>query len=198
MATQKPAPERMLSRRVLVIVDREMSTKTARVVWEHEIPILLDIFGDGKVMPVDPASMDEGYEAKPSADLLAYNKKQDQIQRPSETACLGYVFGGDAHAEYQRLAEAYGKHKDVNILLVEKSYGRFQDGRFERAVGQARHSDMPAAQLRELILGAGYLPTITKESTDAEKHEAQRARAKLMAMAQEDLVKQADSMLAMA
>lgn len=182
-----------LSRRVLVVVDRDMTTKTPRVVWQHEIPILLDIFGEDTVTEVDPKTMDEGYTPKASADMLIYNKRQDAFPRPSESVGIGYVFHGDPQGEYARLASAYGKHADVDMVVVEHVYGRFQTGRFAEIVGQASFEDMPAAQLRDLIIAHGYLPQVSHDASDEERKAADEARRNLFSLGQAELVALAEN-----
>jgi hypothetical protein len=130
------AAEKVLSRRILVEVDRDMTAKTPKVIWKHEFSILEAIYGEGKVKELDPKSMDDGYTAKVSPALLPWNKKQEPVTRPSEAAGIGFVFTGDARAEYDRLANAYGKLPDENILAVEKVYGRFQGRQVRRAGGR--------------------------------------------------------------
>ncbi len=155
---RKPASDKVLSRRVLVLINRDMTAKTSRIVWQHEIPILEAIFGDGEVKVQDPKVLDDGYSGKPSADMLIYNKKQDPILPPSQTAGLDFVFCGDARTEYDRLTAVYGRHPEVNQSMAEHVYGRFQDGRFQSIVGSAVLEDLPDAQLRELVSSWGADP----------------------------------------
>jgi hypothetical protein len=185
---RKSAADKVLSRRALVNIKRDALEVVSRVVWEHEIPLLEQVHGEGNITPVDPKTMDDGYNAKPSPDMLVHNKRQDVIKPPSESACIGYVFAGDARAEHARLGEVYGKLLDENRLVVEHIYGRFQEGRFSLVVGAAELEDMPEAQLREVIIAHGWLPQTSKESTDAERREASEARRKLFEMPHAGLV----------
>jgi hypothetical protein len=188
MATRKPATDKILSRRVLVTVKRDALEVVPRIVWEHEIPLLEEVHGEGNIVRVDAKTMDESYNPKPSPDMLVYNKKQDMIKPPSETAGIGYVFAGDARSEHARLGEVYGKMPEENRLVVEHVYGRFQEGRFSAVVGRAEVEDMPEAQLRETIISYGWLPQTAKDSTDAERREASEARRKLFEMPHGELV----------
>lgn len=183
-----------LSRRVLVNVRRDVYTSTPQIVWQHEIPILEEIHGEGNVAEVDPQSMDEGYQARPTPDLLPFNKKQDQIAKPSTTQGIGYVFFGSAQVEYNRLVGAYGRHMEKPIPNVEAVYGRYQDGNFSKVVGQAALADLAEPQLVELIKSYGYLPEATFDSTDQEKAEAAKARAELLTKKQPELVKIAEGL----
>lgn len=182
--------EKPLSRRVLVEIDRDMTAKTSKVVWQHEMPVIEAVFGEGRVRMLDPSVLDEGYNPKSSPALMPYNKKEDQTQRPSETQGIGFVFIGDPKAEHARLAMVYGKLAEENILAVEKVYGRFQGGTFERAVGRAELTDLPDAQLRSLIEAYGLAPSgAHKDMTDAEKTAASQARTAFVNASRETLLK---------
>lgn len=195
---RQPASNKTLSRRVLVNVRRDQTTETPRVIWQHEIPVLEAIFGEGNVKPVDPATLDEGYSARATPDMLIHNKKQDTIRPPSETAALGFVFCGDPRAEYERMAAAYGKHAERDATVVEYVYDRFQTGRFSTVVGAAELDDLPDAQLRSMILATGYLPQVNHAATDAEKREVAAAHAEFAKLGRDALLKIADEIGVMA
>lgn len=185
---RKPSDERHLSRRVMVNIVRDVSTSTPRVVWAHEIPILESIFQ--VVREVEPDTLDEGYVATPSAALMPYNKTAEANRKPSESLGLGFVFVGSAEAEYDRLANCYGRHPEVNQPWVENIYGRFSGGTFSNVIGNPELSDLPADQLRELVMAYGYsLPSATFDSTDAERANATAALKSFKAMTREQLVK---------
>ena len=194
MPRKTPDTAKILSRRALVNIFRDAMTLTPRVVWQHEIPILEAVFGEGNVRPVEAAVMDESFNPKPSADLLPFNKVQDAIQRPSETASIGYAFIGDAQSEYNRLVSVYGRHSEVNVSMAEHVYGRFQEGRFESVVGKAEVEDLPEAQLRELARAHGYIPATHRQSSDIEKEEASKRTKALAGMTHEALVKLAEDL----
>lgn len=179
MAKAQSADDQMvrpLSKRVLVTVRRDAMTNSARVVWAHEVPILQVIFGEGEVQYVDPAVLDEGYSKKPSADLMPYNKQQDAILPPSQTSRIGWVFIGNAEAEYNRLGDAYGRHVEVPQPNVEYVYGRLSSGKFREIIGKPRLDDCPDDQLRDLILSYGYsLPLEVHDSDDSERKAARAA-----------------------
>lgn len=191
MARLKTAADstKILSRRVLVVITRDAMTKTPRVIWQHEKPILEAIFAEGNVVEVDPSTMDEGYQAKAAPELLIHNKKQDQIPKPSDSASLGFVFVGNPQSEYSRLEAAYGRHPEINVSMVEHVYGRFQEGRFTSVVSGADVEDMPDGQIRELAKSYGYLPEVSKDSTDAEKVDARAKQLELATMPRDKLLK---------
>jgi len=196
MATRKPAEafdNTNVSRRVLVTIRRDQTTSTPRVVWRHEIPILEAIHGEGNAEETDRAALDEGFSARAAPDMLVYNKRQDAARRPSESAGLDYAFIGNPEAEYERLAAVYGKHPEVNQTWVENIFGRFKAGLFARTLGSAKITDLPPAQLRDLILAWGHaLPIATKDSTPAEREEAAKAHAAFHGLEHAQLVKLAE------
>lgn len=196
MATTAPdASTALLSRRVMVTIRRDQTTSTPRVVWQHEVPILQDIFGEDEVREVDPASLDEGYSAKPSADLLPFNKVQDGIPRPSVANRLGWVFTGDAAAEYERLVTAYGRHHEIPVSFCEHVYGRFSAGRFRELVGKPTLKDLPADQLRDLVLSWGHhLPVATTDSSAEDQKAAAKAWTEFRALDVPALVKLAQGL----
>lgn len=189
-----PAPHssssKVLSRRILVNIKRDVMEVTPRVIWQHELPILQELFED--VKEVDPATLDEGYQAKPRPDMLPYNKTMETVQRPSVSLGIGFVFIGSPEAEFQRLEAVYGKHHSENILMVEKIYGRFQGGKFEALMGTPELADLPEQQLRSLVLSYGYAPDPHKDAPAEEKQAIWDKRKALAAMGVPELVKIAE------
>lgn len=192
-----PAPQatsdRVLSRRILVNIRRDMTAAISKVVWQHELPILEAIFGEVEQLP--PETLDDGYSPTPRPDMLAYNKTMDKIPRPSEALGVGFVFIGDPEAEYERLATAYGrpsKEEDGKLPWVEKIYGRFQGGTFANVLGRPALADLPEMQLRGLVVDYGYAPEPHKDASEAEKKEAWQKRKALMAADHAQLVKIAE------
>lgn len=191
MAKSPSSASKTLSRRVLVLIKRGITSSVSRVVWQHEVPVLEVMHGEGNVTQPDPQTMDEGFRARPTNDMLVHKPagfKQEDFQRPSVVAGIGFVFHGDPRAEYERLAALYGKKADKDELIIENIYGRFQDGKFESMVGGASVSDFPEAQLRSILREHGAVPDTTKDSTQAEKVEVGLARAAFAKLTREELV----------
>jgi len=188
MATRKTAADQTfsdtnVSRRVLVLIKRDQTAATPRIVWRHEVPILEAIHGEGNVVETDRTALDEGYSAKISPDMLAFNKKEDPRRRPSQTAGIDFAFIGNAESEYERLAMVYGKHPEVNQTWVENIFGRFKGGLFARTLGTAKLADCPPEQLRSLILAWGHsLPIAVWDSTDEEKRVSAAALEKFQSL----------------
>ncbi len=137
-----------LSRRVAVVIDRGMVTKTSQVIWEHEIPLLEEIHGPEKVTIVTDkvaADADAGYRADP---------KDPHRLKPSEALGLADVFNGDAETEYNRLSTVYGMHPKQEMPIVEVVYGRYSSGAFKRLLGKPAFADLSNRQLRALLANA--------------------------------------------
>lgn len=180
---------KMLSTRTLVVVSRDQTAATPRTVWAHEIPILEAIFGEGMVRVQEPEALDEGYNPKPSPELLIYNKQQDKIRRPSETQGLGFVFVGDPRNEFERLCSLYGRHPDVNQPYAEYIFGRFDSGKFKSLVGSPDLADLPDDQLRALVTQYGFIPTVGERASDAEKQAQVDRQRELAEASNEALLK---------
>ncbi len=189
--------DRLISRRVAVLVKHATDNNTAvpTVVWQHEVPILEAIHGEGKVEEIPAEKLNEHFKAKASADLLVHNKAQDAFIPPSDALGVGFVFTGSHEAEYQRLASVYGKHPEINQAMVEHIYGRFALGRFTDVVGLGELADMPPAQLRQLIRGHGYVPTTDRESSDEEVAESRSRLKRLNEATHEQLVELASQLV---
>lgn len=194
MARQPANSGKQLSRRIAVLVNRDPMLKTPTVIWQHEKAILEAMFGDGNVTDIDPSTMDDGYSATVRPDMLVHNKTQDVIQRPSDSAGLGFVFIGDPGVEYDRLAAAYGRMPDENRTFVEHIYGRSQDKKFANLVGQPELADLPLAQLRGLVLDYGYAPIPHKDASAEEKSDAYKRRKELADLPLAGLVKIAEDL----
>lgn len=103
-----------MSKRVLVVVDRSMTDKTPKIIWEHEIKLLEEIHGC-EITPVDVTKLDK---------------------MPMDHFGIGETFKcASIQQEYDRLAVVYGMHEKVEMSVVEKVYGTPDEGRFARAVG---------------------------------------------------------------
>lgn len=136
--------QKTLSRRVLVKVNRGLTDVTPVVVWEHEIPLLEAVHGEGTVTVVEDAAA--------ALDDKFAPKRGDLMKRPpSQAIGLQDVFCGDPRAEYERLAAVYGAHPEMKISVVEYVYGRYDQGRFAMMVQPADLEDLSERQLRERL-----------------------------------------------
>lgn len=170
---------KQLSRRILITVNRDITSKASATVWQHEKPILEALFGEGNIQEIEGATLDEGYSAVVRPDMLVHNKTQDKIQPPSVSHGIGHVFIGNAAAEYQRLAAAYGRLKDEKRDTVEVVYGRQAEGKFAALLGKPNLDDLPESQLRGLIIDYGYAPIPHKDASADEKNAVFKQRKEL-------------------
>lgn len=193
----------MLSRRILVTIDQGMTIKTPKVIFEHELPIFQEIHGGGAeddgeggavTVVADPAAfLDKDHKPRQDMSVLQHNKKQDDLTAPSVAAGIGFVFTGSPAEEWSRLAAAYGKCVDEDKLVVERIYGRAREGRLAAILGKPTLKDLPAAQLRELIVSTGYVVDVAKDTPDAEKPEILARRKEFLALDVAGLAKLAEA-----
>lgn len=185
--------DKPVSRRVLVLIKRDQTAATPRVIWMHEFPILEEIFGSGNVEEIDANKLNEGYSAKPSPELLVHNKAQDPIKPPSENMQLGWAFVGNPEAEYERLCMVYGRHAEVPVPNCQHVFGRFQEQRFSKMLGRPTLNDLPDDQLRDLIKAWGFqIPQVDTKTTAEDRKAAEEARAQFNALTSDKLVELAE------
>jgi hypothetical protein len=164
-----------MSKRILALVSRSgggthVTDQTPTVVWDHEIAILEEIHGEGTVEVVEHDNI---------LDNTITSKRREQIEHIVKVSGLGIEFQGDPFEEYQRLTAKYGMHPDVRMMVVEKVYGSFRDGRFSQIVGNGGYEEMTIAQLRELCDGLGieFRPSSKKPELIVAIREAKRMNA---------------------
>lgn len=135
-----------MSKRVLVTIDRGMTDKTGKVVWDHEIPILNAVHG-ADVTEVDLSAVED---LRGTALVLAgttqivdpkdprfkdqAKEKVSLVEVLKRNLSLGKPFSGSVDDEYERLVAMYGTHPDYGLPFVEYVYGRPEQGRFHEAV----------------------------------------------------------------
>jgi hypothetical protein len=101
-------------KRVNVEIKRGITQTNVRAVFEHEIPILEVVHGEGNIRLIEPP-YPIGMVEPP------------QLECPI-----------DARAEYERLCEHYGMHDEVAEPNCENVYGKFGNGRaFAASAGGA-------------------------------------------------------------
>lgn len=173
-----------MSKRVLVTIDRGMTDKTGKVVWEHEIPILNAVHGTevrlvslddvedlqgtalvlaGTTQIVDPKDPRFKDQAKEKVSLVEVLKRNLSIGKP---------FSGNVADEYERLVAMYGTHPEYNLPFVEYVYGRPEQGRFKEAVAAVAEDEEQDYDLAHP--GAKPVPLNDGPLTD------EQMRAKLM------------------
>jgi len=163
----------MKAKKCDVTIFKSVEVSIAKTIYEHEIPVLEQIFGDGNVAV---------YKRH---DLVFPKGKKYQVEAPDPVAYQ--VEEIDYEEEYFRLESAYGQKSGVDgITNVEYVYGKLADRKMEdRAKSKYKgnevvedqpgisedldednmdYQSMTNAELRELLreLNVKHSPTATK------------------------------------
>lgn len=120
--------KKVMSKRVMVVVRRDMAEATPVIVFCHEVPILQAIHGEGAISIVrDPMKVINQFPADElnEDEIKAQLESRKGFMNPREV---------DAMGEYNRLVERYGMHSEVNVANVEYIYGRPNDMRWKHAL----------------------------------------------------------------
>lgn len=143
-----------MSERVWARVQRagqgsNMTDQTPVVIWTHEIAILNEIHGEDSVTVIDDVSelVDASVRASVDRDGTKVNRSV-LIERRVKELGLGQQFDTDPAEEYSRLAMVYGMHDEVKMPVVQYVYGRFEEGRFTKALGVEALEDLSIQDLR--------------------------------------------------
>jgi hypothetical protein len=145
-----------MSKRVLALVQRSgngsnVTDRTPTVVWEHEVPLLEEVHGEGAIEVIE--------DIDDLLDKSIVRGRKENIEHIVKTHGINDVFHGDPFEEYQRLATKFGQHTEVRMSVVEKVYGAYRDGAFKTACGGGEdYEEMTIHQLRALCdeLGIAY------------------------------------------
>lgn len=160
-----------MSKRVLVTVTRGLTDKTPATVYEHEVPILETIHGEGMVELVELGNLVELKGKKVTVIKGTFQtiasreeaKKHDDAETEDISLLdlmrhnlgIGESFNGDPREEFDRMQMKYGMHTEVKLSNVEYVYGAFRDGRFTTALGKADPAKMTMRELRAALDEAG-------------------------------------------
>ncbi|MCC7144243.1 MAG: hypothetical protein IT349_19280 [Candidatus Eisenbacteria bacterium] len=151
-ALNLPAPR---VHRVMVNVKRGPTDETPYICFRHEIPILEEVFGEGNVVEVTDTDPDgrKLMRAAMKAKGPVVFVDTENAEGDTDTLAKHYDPSEDPREEYNRLAQVYGMHRDVNMSVVEKVYGQFREGRFTAAVMGGRFSAKPKGLSEEDVQG---------------------------------------------
>lgn len=100
-----------------VTIFKSVEVSIAKTVYEHEVPVLEQVFGDGNVVR---------YKRH---DLVFPKGKKYQVEAPDPVVYP--VEEIDYEEEYYRLQSTYGKKGDSDISVVEYVYGKIEDRKME-------------------------------------------------------------------
>lgn len=142
-------------KRAMVNVDRGPMSSTTVTVRPWEVPILKEMHGAQNVRVVT------GEEEVAHANTLKLLMEEEFD--PNEM-----------QSEYSRLCTLYGRHPTIDALVVERVYGIFDDGRFERAVmtscGQFTNGAQAADEIsRNVVMQHTAAPTMDDLRTQCEE-----------------------------
>jgi hypothetical protein len=165
--------------RIFLNVKRGMTDATAVCVYPWEKPILEAVHGQDvlevsieqmstvKDGVVKKEKMKFKYEGLPGPDLRQQLEEMAYVD-PEEDPAL------DPATEYNRLAEKYGMDKELPILQVERVYGRFESGAFEKVL--AGFAEQPAEKPMHLKAKGEGMPKAPNKMSVGELRDALRER----------------------
>ncbi len=108
----------MKAKKCDVTIYKSVEVSIAKTIYEHEIPVLEQVFGDGNVVI---------YKRH---DLVFPKGKKYQVEAPDPV--VYQVEDIDYEEEYFRLETAYGQKSQSDITNVEYVYGKLEDRGLEK------------------------------------------------------------------
>ena len=164
----------MKAKKCDVTIFKSVEVSIAKTIYEHEIPVLEQVFGDGNVIR---------YKRH---DLIFPEGKRYQVEAPHPVAYP--VEKIDYEEEYYRLVNQYKIRKGSDISNAEYVYGKLEDRKMEKLAkekyadedikpessssaedeasdeGNLEYQSMTNAELRELLreLKVAHPPIATK------------------------------------
>lgn len=127
--------------RQVATVDRGLLDKTPVMAFPWELKILEELHGNVEVHTIDELCSTKG--ATVIAKLkLRYADKHAPDMREQLEAMLNTIPDeidplNSPQGEYERMAAIYGMHPEIQISMVEKVFGRFDEGRFTKLVEES-------------------------------------------------------------
>ena len=100
-----------------VTIFKSVEVSIAKTVYEHEIPVLEQVFGDGNVVT---------YKRH---DLVFPKGKKYQVEAPDPVTYL--LEEVDYEEEYYRLSSCYGQKQGTEMSNMEYVYGKLEDRKME-------------------------------------------------------------------
>lgn len=187
-----------MSKRVLALVTRagggRLTDKTPVTIWEHEIPILEVVHGEGCVQVLDISELvgpDNTVTVLAGTNQVVTKEEREGLhpglkgatfeERPLDEVMtknlnLDKIFEGDPRDEFERLGMKYGMNMEIPISNCQFVYGRFDEGRFTEACGVKEYHTMSVTNLRKMLdkLGVEYEPRAPKAAlvSLAEQHDS--------------------------
>jgi len=130
----------MLARKCDVLIYQSNLSTIPKQIYEHEIPVIETIFGDGSVTK---------YDYKPMVFAKDKSTGKDMSYQVQSTESVAYDVEEVEHDdEYMRMMDLYGKHQTIDIFNVTHVYGRQEDNKME-VKGKELYENLPKAKPRE-------------------------------------------------
>ena len=130
----------MLARKCDVLIYQSNLSTIPKQVYEHEIPVIETIFGEGTVTK---------YDYKPMVFAKDKSTGKDMSYQVQSTESATYDVEEVEHdEEYMRMMDLYGKHQTIDIFNVTHVYGRQEDNKMETK-GKELYGKLPKAKPEE-------------------------------------------------
>lgn len=168
----------MLAKRCDVLIYQSNLCTIPKNIYEHEIPVLESVFGNGAVTKYDYKPMIQAVDKATGKDLNYQIQSEKRVEYELEEV--------DHDEEYMRLFDLYGKHQTIDVHNVTHVYGRIEDRKMEanakelygnkplpksiekveEASDDMVYGDMTKMQLKDLLdnLKVPYPPNATKSA----------------------------------
>lgn len=115
------------ARKVFVEIERDRMDVVAKPVFEHEVEILKEMHGDAAIKVRDVADLELDANA-----LLRPVYKGEKPAPGTPPDSWADTFELDEGAEYSRLTQVYGMHKEYNRTYVEEVFGPLRRSRLAK------------------------------------------------------------------
>lgn len=126
----------MLAKRCDVLIYHSNLCTINKNVYEHEIPVIESVFGDGSVTKHDSKPMTPAIDKSTGKELNYHVQSNDPVKYDVEEV--------DHDEEYMRMFDLYGKHQTINVHNVSHVYGRIEDMKMEAKANELyKNEDLP-------------------------------------------------------
>ncbi len=127
----------MLAKKCNVLIYQSNLSTIPKNIFEHEIPILEGVFGEGSVTKYDYKPMVQAVDQATGKGLNYQVQSDKPVKYEVEEI--------DHDEEYVRLFDLYGKHETINVHMVTHIYGRIEDRKMEvKAKENYKDEPLPA------------------------------------------------------
>jgi hypothetical protein len=132
----------MLAKQCDVLIYHSNLSTIPKTIYEHEIPVLEEIFGEGSVTK---------YERKELVHAVDGSGKELKYQVEAEQPVTYDIEDLEHDEEYLRMMDLYGKHQTVDVFNVTRVYGRIEDLKME-VKNKEKYENEPKPKPKELAV----------------------------------------------